>query len=617
MGTLLDRLREAQAPCLRAALAGAMALCLACRPREPEETQPATPSVEIVRPATREVLSLMPEEADVALAIPNPAEAFQDAVAVCRKLAPASLDVDAVLEGWLASASKMLNVEGAAQFSDVARARGLDPRAPAAVFIAWPPRNPPPEQPPAPEERTPRDEAPRTLEDLREVLKRTGEQPPPPSAPPSPPKSPLPPAPTIPHIPGDVPKPVMAAVLRCAEPGVARRTLEDMFADAPGATPDRMYAGATEIRTFGKAMPCYFIRGNRLIVGTSLDLLKGIAGRLGEPMPTRYGTPLCPAHSSKELVLLTRLRPRSKNASAPQIPGSLSGPLSKALNSLIEPYRSEVPMVTTLRIEPEFLTILTRQDMKSAPGLRDALGLPVEPAHLAVLPEDASAAASFAMTGKARERLQEIWLDLIPDEVKSSTEFEQVAGMVRRITGLLRGEITVAAVAEGGGPAALLAFVDVADVAEAKEFLVALGLPGAPFDAWGNVNILAIPQVPPLPVSLHYAFVDETLIACSRMPLLKATLERCDSAWHAPNGINTPATPLDPQYRTLVAENRFLEQTLVPGLAAFGVLDAGKTETASALARGIEEIRWRAGLAPLPPGSDSPWRFSETVVRLK
>ena len=573
-------------------------LAAGCREGE-REAAPVRRDTAPVGLKPQEILCLMPDSAMLAVCVAAPKTTWAEGLAMARKVARESGAVDAAVVAAVQEAAAFFNVPDAESFSDIARVRGIDPDAPVGLFLCVSHGNetatPPPPDPPEGQLQSPFAE--HAVTGLNAVLRQLGA-----SVPDS-----VSAAGVITARPSSLD---LALVLRCTDPDVAEQTLAEMISatatDEPiEDIPEEVHGVC--LHGHAPGLPCYFLAGTRLVVGNGPDLVRAIAARLGDPMAVRYGTPDCPAVADDDVVAL--VRPGEVRGWLHAIAGSGEGGMVAAwLDSLLKASLGRDPVVVTARMDERTLAVTTRVDYETHPDLRVYHGDAFPLRHPGLYSETAPLMTSVALTDARKRRFVEGWLSAIPRQViATGPRTDQIAGMVRRIVGLLGDEGSLAVLGMNDGLPRMAGAVGVANTQEVYEFLLTLGLDLNPVASYGQTDILVLPLGSVAPVDVYYALVDDTLVAATDLAALHDLLERGGAGGtSAPTTFPSTASSA-PSYQVLLARDAFLADVILPLLRLSGVVNGEGGDRLCSFAPLLHEARYTAETA-------HGWRVSELVL---
>ena len=563
-----------------------------CRQPQP---MPGTPEVKRVQPITVNLLCLMPDSAEVAVAVPSGTEVFPHWAALARALAPDPAKVDAAIETKLRETAGLLGVAVPESFAALARSVGIDPDAPMALFLgpSFPPVDVPASASPAPDG----DSRP-TLDELHEFLSTVASQ-----------------AGAV----GSRFTPNFACVFRCTDPALADRVFAETLSQtlpADTAPPEPIAANGIAIRQYLAGTPSYFLAGHRIIVGSTVEIVKGVAAKLADPIDVRYGSHECPARSENETVVLVRAdHPVDTLARVlpslplldPATPG-WHGSLGSMVRPVLEAYGGQDPVVITVLLDEEGLDAALHVDHGTHPQLAALSGKPLVLRHTPVLPDSTLAMASFGLPVPLKDRLTAFWLASMPPEMTNDPQYGQVAGMARRIMGLLGDEVTVAVLrTEEGRPVPVL-LLALADPEETKEFLWSLGLNAPTVESRNGLDVFGFPAGLLASFGAYFAFPDDSLVVSSDLTELIGLIERLDHGDSSDSLLASLHAPLDPnvpRYRTLILRSDAGSFSELIGQVHEEWVDFfGQAETV------VRELQWTSGL-------EGPWQSSRIIARFQ
>ncbi len=563
-----------------------------CRQPQP---MPRISEAKAVRPITLNLLCLMPDSAEVAVAVPSGTEAFPRWAALTKALAPDPAKVDAAIENKLHETAGLLGIAVPESFAALARAVGIDPDAPMALFLG--PSFPPVDVAASASAASTGGARP-TLDQLQEFLSTVA---------------------TEARAAGSRFTPNFACVFRCTDPALADQVLAETLSrtlPADATLPDPIAVGNVAIRHYVAGTPSYFLAGHRIVVGSTLEIVKGVAAKLANPLDVRYGSLECPARSKNEAVVLVRAD-HPVDVLARVLPGlplldsatpGWHGSLGSAVRPVLEAYGGQDPVVITMLLDEAGLDAALHVDHETHPQLPVLCGAPLALRHASALPDSTLATASFALPDPLKDRLTAFWLASMPPEMTNDPQYSQVAPMARRIMGLLGDEVTVAVLRGEEGRFVPVLLLALADPEETKEFLWSLGLSAPTVESYNGVDVFGFPAGFLVSFGAYFAFPDDSLIVSSDLTELIALmgrLEHPDSSGSLLASLEAPLDPDVPRYRTMILRgdagslSELIGQVHEESAGFFG-----RTETV------VREFQWRSQLA----GS---WRSSRVIVRFQ
>lgn len=571
-------------------------------------TPPGPAMAEIV-PSTLPALRFMPEEAQVAVAIPAPPALINTGMPLVRALAEPARDFDAELKQAIQDLGNEVGVK-ADSYEALASALGVDPAAPVAAFIDFS----------ATVASAAEAKAKYDAELAEQAAKAAPEAPAsdspaeatePEGSEPAPGEVVDEPAPAQDYF-KDADEPNWIVVLGVTDPAKARTEMERIAA-ADGqlsalesATEDVEGVTITTRDKYG-----YFTTEKQIVLG-HLTLLRGAAKRVNAPANFRYGTVECPPAVADEAVALFyggRLLPMFEKA-MPLLGMDQGG--EPLLAAQLVQYKDmfaaggDDPMVLTASLAGGQLELLSRIDSATHAGMLDKTGQPA-PLRLArYLPEKTLALLSLHFSEEYKKQLLEEVVPLVA--ASQDPNAAASAGMATQVINQIGDELTLGITGgEGGLPTAniLLGLSQ----PEATRGLLQMFVPMEGAVDYEGFSIGKVPAIPGL-LEVNLSFVDDFLLASTSEEGAKAIID-LHKAQKASPLFASMQPPMDiekPVYQTVVLSSTMVTQGL--GLAA--MLPNSSATLDPGLARVTNAIREVRGVGSLEQG----WLTSRLTVYL-
>ena len=537
-------------------------------PGKVAETTPAAPPLGAVVPVTLGVLKLAPESSMITLAVPPIPGIFDKAVALAKRLAPADVNIDEEVVRWsIAHMAQDAGVPDAKSLADIGRAKGLNPDAPIAVYV---------DLTPTAASAKSAFQAIKAEQDAQKAA-----LPPPEAAakaegaPPPPPMPPAPKAPDMDKVLASLKVPAITGVIGCADPARAEATIGEILGLAGGyvdpAKVETIDVGGVAVKCYDPEKLAYAIVGDKLVAGNSLTMLKDVLGRLSAPATVRYGTIECPASSTDEVVMLTRM-----DKVAPLIKDLLPAVLSASqeagvqaqpgqldyLNKLLYGLSGDDPSVVTIEWTDKKLELLGRCDFAKHPGLKELAG-EAKPLRLAaMLPEGTLTMLSVRLNDESKEQFKNGWMNSLPPELKNEAGVGQALTYVNSVMDVLGDEITIGIAGAPGGLPQFCVMAGLSNLEQAKTMLKLVG-PMTPSEPHSGVDIslLAVPMLP-----IYIAFVENDLILCSDLEKIKGLidLDKAKSASKLLASLDPAFDAAAPCYAALLVKSGLITDVVRP-----------------------------------------------------
>lgn len=509
----------------------------------------------VVRPLALPALELMPEQASIALAIPSVTVLHDKAAELIRLFAAPETDVDAMLRAAAEGMAGTLQTPPRDSIPEVIRAKGLDPDAPIALFVDM-----------------------ASFAPIMENLEKMQRAAMPPAAMGEPgadaaeaeaPETPVQESMPTPDLSAQLMEtpPAMVMVAGCGDPAVFEATLRE--ATGVAVAPEGIESDGVTIHKLDPMPVWYFVQDGRAAVGTSLDMVQGVAARLQSPARIRYGTADCPAAYEDEVVMLGHIGEMMEFAQA--MSGTMTGTgammaIARAQNmaavdQAMQAFSGDDPIVTTLRWNDGAFEILTRLDMASHPGAINVYGEAAPLRQAAMMPADALAMIALRLTDESKAQLvSSIQASTGPDSPEAAM-VAQSMGMINMVLAMVGEEITVGVTEMRDGMPMAVGAVALKDTEQTKGLLQMLGLPLAPIETFNDVQILGPPETVSGMPALYCAFPQGKLLVATDLDLMKDTLRRMEKGGDAPflAGLTPPLDPATPRYSAMVIKSEFLE----------------------------------------------------------
>ncbi len=513
-----------------------------------------------VVPETLSVLRFMPEEAQVALALPS-ISGMRDKVLPLLRLLNSEEDMDEAMAEAVFELGDEIGVQ-AETYEELAAALGVDAQAPLAVFADF--------------SRTVRSavaakeaagssqeadatdsSASATEEEADNTLDSSEEQEPPLEAP---------------DYLDEADEPAWVSVLGLSDPAKARAAIEKIADDDEEL---RSLPKSTEtvdgVELSIRGPYAYFTTDTHLVLG-DLELVKSASRRVKNPATFRYGTVECPATAADEVALLiygNRFLPLLDQA-LPLMMADVDDTALPLVQSQVNLYKGmfaqgeeEDPIVATLSWLDDQLEMLWRVDTKANSGMRDVVGEAV-PLRLArYLPENTLAMLSFRFNETFKKQIME---SVLP-AVQASGGADMA--MASQIIPQLGDEVTLGITDVEDGMVGVYLMLGLAQP-EATQGLLQMFLPMEEGVEHKGYTINSVPV--PAPMPLYLSFVDDFALAGTSEEGLKAIIDH-----HVAKDVSELFASMDPpfdidlpRYQALNFNTQLLGAALTSMASSFG-----------------------------------------------
>ncbi len=542
-------------------------------------------------PATLDVLQLMPESAMIAMALPHLNGLVEKSVALAKRVAPDEIDIDSVVADGIAEMAEVLGVSDAETLGDIASAKGFDLDAPLAVFVdlgptvaklaeaaeALKPKAPEGE---APEGEATEEEAAEESESAKPTPAATFDQ-----------------AEKMNALMAEMSPPGIVGVVACTDTALAETTLKEILASEgsplTGAEVEDLDADGVTIHCYDPEMFSYFVSGNLVIGGTSLDMVKATAARLKDPAKIRYGTADCPAAASDELVELARLDKLVPLVESllpvVEVVDPLMAPMMKAQAAMMKQvtaaYSGADPAVLTLAMDEDKVEFLTRIDMEAHPQLKALTG-DASPLRLAtLLPETTQLFLSMRFNEETKTNINNN-LNALPSDVVP----QQVSSMLPQFIQMIGDELTIAMIGiEEQVPKAIL-MLGMGDPENTKAMLQ-MFVPMSLTETYKEVEINSVAM--PLPVQLSIAFAKDIVLLATDMEAMKGILDLLEAGKSSTlfASLDPPLDAAVPRYSALVLKTEMIAQVVSEVAALRGDLPPEVSMVINIVTDLVREVR--------------------------
>lgn len=565
-----------------------------CGPRDHGAPSGEAARPEIARPKTYPVLQLMPDSADIALAIPSISKTFHQVETFLLRGSPASLNMEAEIKVAVRQAALALGVPDTYTPEDIALAKGISPDEPLGVFIAFEPRA---------QAATDSDAGERESETMT------------PDAVPQIPESPTAapeasavsftadatrPAQWMSSFPADWGTPwrvvadgEMVAVFPVAKREDAERSVAEWVGERRWNKEEHP-ALKTTIMSDSAGLMAYFFADKHLVIGNSPRMVKEVADRMTSPLELRYGTEACPPDDEYEIAQLVRVdklpwvaeelaRSRQRVAAGTSMEGG--APVGE------QSHDRNDPAVVTWIVGQDRLTVRARADSQAHPQYREWIGPAKKLRHVNMLPAGTMAFMSFNVSESLKQRLLEEF------EVRTSggTEppFTLMAPSIRKVAEMMEGEITIGMTSVERDLAMSVALVEFKNGEEARKALREMGFMPFVESTYNGIEICTLPIPAATPYQVRYALPGNTLIFATNLDQLKTLIDTVlqNKSTNFAGRLDPPLDAEQPLWSAMVAGHSFLEEGLLPTLYSQGMLTADGQEWLSETFEKVREAR--------------------------
>jgi len=517
---------------------------------------------------TLEALQYMPRETHLAIGLPPVRRLGEQAAALEQRLGGGEVDMQGSLDGFAQRLAEELDLEEVRTFEDLSQALGMDLDRPLAIFVDLSPAVLEAAAPAAPE-------AEEALEDELAVEDPVA-------------------APGLFFGAGDDEMDFpFVAVLPIADRAVAEARIAQTVAEdasLAGTTPETIEVGEVQIVSYGAEELSYFFAEDALMLGSSRDLARGAAARVGDPATFIYGTAAAPPASRDEVVALffgARLLPALEQAQ----PGgeALAAAQLENLRTLFKGASEDDAIIVSLALEEREIKLQSRMDTQAHPGFFEIAGTPAPLRQARLLPESTQLLVSLLFTDAAKGQVAGQFLGATPEPGADAGLAQQLA-IGTQVLGMIQDEITVAVTgAEDDFPAIFL-LVSLSSP-DATRALLQMFVPAEVEESHHEVEILRVEAPAPLPV--FAAFSGNLLLASNDIEQMKAVLDR-QREGGAPGvfeALDPPLNPETPRYSVLLLKSSLISDVIIPLSALQGGLPPAWEQGLRTFADNVQELR--------------------------
>ncbi|HOZ47774.1 MAG TPA: hypothetical protein PLO37_21990 [Candidatus Hydrogenedentes bacterium] len=551
-----------------------------------------------VVPVTLDVLGLMPDNAMVTMGVPSANSLVDKAIAFAKRVAPADVDIEAIVADSIAGMAEDAGVAEAQSLGEIGKAKGFDLDAPMAFFVDLSPMEAKLAEAAAilaPEEPAPAPAPGAAQGGSAEA--EAGAAPVP--APADAEQEAVDQADQVNAILADMGLPAMAGVVTCTDVALAEKTLQEILGSEgsplAGVEPTDVDAGGVIIKSYNDSF-CYFVAETWLVAGNSMELVKGAAAHLSAPASFRYGTKVCPASAPDEIVELIRmdkLMPFVEDlmpvmmamdpSSAPMIQAQMA-----LMGGMTDAYSGTDPAVATLVMDDDKIEFLTRIDMAAHPKLMEVTG-DAAPLRLAtLLPETTELFLSIRFNEQMKASIQNQSQTM--SSLPSDAVPQQVSVMLPQVMQMIGDELAFGLTGiEGLVPKGVVA-LSMGDPENTKPLLQML-VPMAPGETYNGIDIMSVAV--PLPVALSIAFPQDLVLVSNDLEAMKGMLDLIQSGGSSTlfQALDPPIDATVPRYSALVLKTDMIAQVAPQVGMLAGGLPPEATMAVDALTKLVREVR--------------------------
>jgi hypothetical protein len=553
---------------------GILLLVLAGCKQKQEETAPteaAGPSAASPVADTSAMLGLMPEAAVSGFVMPQPATVYERGAAFAVKIAPPETNMEQQLAENLSAVAAQAGAPEARTAAEILEAKGVNPHAPIAVFTdgAW------------------LGDAGASMDFMNlveigsSVVDGSGEDTADASAP----------------LPNSA-KTTAVGILHCLDPDAAIETAETAFGVGAAAS-ETVSASGQSIVWYAEPSVGHFMDDNRLVVGNSLDLLKGVADRLQTPDTVRISGPGSPESDPSAVVQVLRLdRMLARFGNAPEQLAVMNPLVSMADGENADDptaFFGPDPLVMTVGVHEDRLEVAAFVDVAAHPGIADKVGSPT-PLRLArMLPEDTVTMLALHFTPEWKEALSDTLLSG-DSPLIDGDEGAKFAGIVGTVFGQLGDEIVLGirgadGASAGAGLPHATALVTFNDPAQVKALLQLVEVPVSGGVTHNGFEVLQAPFNTPVP--LHYSFVEDMLVVSTDTEHIKSVIDMQGSepAGAFLSNLDPTFDTTIPRFGALVIRGDSLTRVVQPLTAFLGGMPPDMNATMAHFSETLREVR--------------------------
>jgi hypothetical protein len=382
------------------------------------------------------LLQLMPPSATLAFALPSATSLYAKADMLEKRLSGMGPNLLSTImiqtEHWIQPGG----IPDAGALSALLQARGLDPRAPSAVFL----------------DLTPAATRARNAIDLIASDDASWKTTPPRTRP----------TPDCGWLDFDLANTVV--VMGCCNPDLARSAIERLATSLFGPEPPSTepWEGLT-IHTQGRVSYC--VEGNRIFASNHAPMLKEALSLVATPPPLPVVNSEPSLYDAERIVLLTRMdKLRAMLPDLTALYQTSLGPeqdpaqTNDAVHYPVDAFSDQSPCITTLDVSETGIDVVSRLDLLAHPKFAEACG-DASPIRLgAFLPEDCRVFFCVQWTDAGKALFNRRWGALLPG-----------SGALNTLFGSLDGEMALGIRAPENGQPQLFLIAEIADPETVRE----------------------------------------------------------------------------------------------------------------------------------------------------
>ncbi len=509
---------------------------------EPDATLPATPDVAAPAPADNPPLTLtalryLPDQAQIAVGIPSVESLLATVAPFVQEVMKDDLNVEHELGLIARDLARDMGVDESDELAEVLAAIGFDVGLGAAAFFDM-------------------EEMIKDAFDAAGEMTESTEQ--------------------IAGLP-DVSTGKVVAVIPVVDGEKAEAALKELTGDMLAGVPTSEETVNDITITVYEGIAAYFVTEAVLAIGNNVDMLKQAAAREGAPATIRYGSATCPPDDVNEAVMLVygdRLMPFVEQAVgllAELQPEALFFVQSQ-LEQMTAMYESGVndPVIATLSVRDDAIELQSKIDTAVYPALLESSGTPQPLRWAQLLPENTLAFLSLGFTPESKQKIKDVYMEAIPEEMRTSPGFSQGMQIGRTVVDMIGQEVTLGMTElDPIDFPTLLLFVDLENRMSAQVLLPMV--PQLPHDdPYRDVQINAINF--PSPIQFYFALVEDALVLSNSDDGIRRVIDlvKDEETSGFFESLTPPINPDTPMYQALLIKPELYDSIVAPLSALSG-----------------------------------------------
>ncbi len=560
----------------------------------PRETAPAPET-----PAALTALQLMPEGVQMALGLPSVNSILGKIKTFSDRYESPGFNPQAAVDQWVRELGSEVGMPDATTLGEIATGKGIDPDAPMAAFFDFSPAL---EAVVAKEERASAKHASvaDALEDgdADNAMEHVS-------------------APVSVDVPDADPR--WVGVVRTSDPGLARAAIQQAALDSrgiPDEPVDTVTVGNIEITVYDPDRLAFFLSGDFVVFGNSLDLLKESAARVTRPAPLAYGTRDFPAEDPDEIVALFypgRYLGAMESLVAAIPPDEPAARVARAQMDLMKGMFGDSgengPIAISLVLDEDALRLRARMDIERNPGMLAFAGKPTPFRILPQLPEDTVAFLGMRLTDEYKQQMLDVILPTASLAAADNPGAGLVVSQFNQIIDLLGDELVLGITRMEYDFPAIYVMAGLKDVGPVK-LLLQLAVTPTRVETYRESEISQASGNMPIPV--FYTFFADALLVSNDVDGLKAVMDRLAEGKQSElfDRIGGDFSAEKSYYSAFYVDDAIFTDVVIPMAELSGVVLPGLRDAGARITAVVDEMRMTKGVV-------GKWLYGRVEIGLK